>query len=253
MQNTLVSIITPSYKSKRFISQTIESVIAQTYENWEMLIVDDCSPDDSNELIEKYCKKDSRIKLIKLEKNSGPAIARNRAIEESKGRYIAFLDSDDYWHKDKLLKQLQFMQADEILLSFTAYDIVEETTLRYEGTMSAPTTIDYHTLLKQNILGCLTVIYDSAKLGKVYMPIISKRQDFALWLKILKQTPYAYGLNESLAYYRMRKISVSSNKIESSLYNWKLYRHIEKLPLYQAIYYFSCYVYNSIFHKRNRK
>ena len=248
----LVSIITPSYNSESFISQTIESVLSQTYADWEMIIVDDVSSDKSVEIIEKYMKKDNRIKLIRLDKNSGPAIVRNRAIKEAKGRYIAFLDSDDFWHKEKLTKQLTFMQEKSAVLSFTGYHTVEERLGTPTTLMEVPHTVDYHTLLKQNIMGCLTVIYDSEKLGKVYMPDISKRQDFALWLKILKKTPFAHGLDESLAYYRVRTSSVSSNKIMASIYNWKLYREVEKLPLYQAIYYFGWYTYNSIKNKRNR-
>lgn len=250
--SSLVSIITPSYNSAKFIKESIDSVIAQTYDNWEMIIVDDFSQDTSNEIIEEYIKKDNRIKLIKLDKNSGPAVARNRAIKEAKGRYIAFLDSDDFWHKEKLTKQLTFMDEKGAALSFTGYYTVEEKSGTPITLMEVPPTVDYHTLLKQNIMGCLTVMYDSEELGKVYMPDISKRQDFALWLKILKKTPFAYGLNESLAYYRVRRLSVSSNKIIASTYNWKLYREVEKLPLYKAIYYFGWYTYNSIKNKRNR-
>ena len=248
----LVSIITPSYNSEQFISQTIDSVLSQTYEDWEMIIVDDGSSDTTVEIIRECIAKDNRIKLIRLDKNSGPAIARNRAIKEAKGRYIAFLDSDDFWHKDKLMRQLDFMQEKNAVLSFTGYYIVDEDSSASLGLMNVPLSVDYSTLLKQNIMGCLTVMYDSEKLGKVYMPDISKRQDFALWLKILKKTSFAYGLDEPLAYYRVRTSSVSSNKIIASTYNWKLYREVEKLPLYKAIYYFGWYTYNSIKNKRNR-
>ena len=242
----MVSIITPSYNSAMFIKESIDSVIAQTYKHWEMIIVDDCSFDSSNEIIEEYIKKDNRIKLIVLDKNSGPAVSRNSAIRESKGRYIAFLDADDYWHKEKLEKQLAFMKDNDITLSFTGYERVEESSSKFIDTQFVPTKVDYKTLLKQNIMGCLTVMYDTEKLGKVYMPDILRRQDYALWLKILKQIPYAYGLNESLAYYRVRTASISSNKIIASKYHWKVLRDIEKLPLYKAIYYFGWYTYKSI-------
>ena len=251
--NNLVSIITPSYNSEQFIMEVIESVQNQTYENWEMIIVDDLSLDKSVYIIKKYMEIDSRIKLIELNKNSGPVIARNRAIKEAKGRYIAFLDSDDFWHKNKLAQQLEFMKEKDVAFSYTGYYTVDEDTSESIGLMEVVNVVDYHTLLKQNIIGCLTVIYDSKKLGKIYMPNIAKRQDFALWLEILKKVPFAYGLNEPLAYYRIRTISVSSNKFKASLYNWKLYRDIEKLSLHKAIYYFAWYTYNSIFHKRNRK
>ena len=244
--NNLVSIITPSYNSEKFIKETINSVISQTYKNWEMIIVDDVSSDNSCEIIELYSKKDNRIKLIKLEKNSGPAVARNRAIQEAKGRYIAFLDSDDLWHKDKLTKQLSFMQEQDIALSYTSYYRIKETSRKIIYQFYVPEKVDYSELLKQNIIGCLTAIYDTKKIGKVYMPNIDKRQDFGLWLNILKKVPYAYGLDEPLAYYRVRSASVSSNKILASKYNWKLYREVEKLPLYKAIYYFGWYTYRSI-------
>jgi len=242
----MVSIIIPLHNGEQFIAQTIESVQVQTYSDWEMIIVDDCSTDKSIEVVKNYMKKENRIQLIMLEQNSGPAIARNRAIQEAKGRYIAFLDSDDMWHKDKLLKQLEFMQSYNSVLSFTGYYRVEEDTEEIINRVSIPPSVDYNTLLKQNIMGCLTVIYDTERLGKVYMPNLLRRQDFALWLKILKEIPYADGLNEPLAYYRVRTESISSNKLRASLYNWKLYREVEKLPLYKAVYYFGWYTYKSI-------
>jgi len=242
----VVSIIIPSYNSSEFIAQTIESVLVQTYRDWEMIIVDDVSSDHSIEIVEEYVKKDDRIRLIKLEQNSGPAVARNRAITEAQGRYIAFLDSDDLWHKDKLSKQISFMQEYDIALSYTGYYRIEEESGEIIDQVNIPTKVDYFELLKQNIIGCLTAIYDTEKIGKVYMPDIRKRQDFGLWLDILKKVPYAYGIDEPLAYYRMRISSVSSNKIQASKYNWKLYREVEKLPLHKAIYYFGWYTYRSI-------
>jgi len=138
------------------------------------------------------------------------------------------------------------MKEKDIALSYTGYYRIEEDNSEIIDRISIPSKVNYSELLKQNIMGCLTVIYDSEKLGKVYMPDIKKRQDFALWLDILKKIPYAYGLDEPLAYYRVRTNSVSSNKILASIYNWKLYREVEKLPLYKAIYYFGWYTYKSI-------
>jgi glycosyltransferase involved in cell wall biosynthesis len=242
MQNKLVSIITPSFKSERFIAQTIESVQAQTYSNWEMIIVDDCSPDNSNDIIETYLQKDERIKLIKLEKNSGPAIARNRAIEEAKGRYIAFLDADDLWASNKLAKQISFMKEKNLAFTYSSYNLIDEdgNDLGYFETKAH---IEYNTLLKTNIIGCLTAIYDTEKLGKVYMPNILKRQDYGLWLKILKKAGKTEGILEPLATYRILNNSVSSNKLKASLYQWKIYREVEKLGVFQSIYYFLQYAY----------
>ena len=238
----MVSIITPSFKSERFIAQTIESVQAQTYSNWEMIIVDDCSPDNSNDIIETYLQKDERIKLIKLEKNSGPAIARNRAIEEAKGRYIAFLDADDLWASNKLAKQISFMKEKNLAFTYSSYNLIDEdgNDLGYFETKAH---IEYNTLLKTNIIGCLTAIYDTEKLGKVYMPNILKRQDYGLWLKILKKVGKTEGILEPLATYRILNNSVSSNKLKASLYQWKIYREVEKLGVFQSIYYFLQYAY----------
>ncbi len=242
----LVSIIMPNYNSGRFIENSLASILAQTYENWELIIIDDCSLDNSNKIIEEYIQRSEKIKLISLKSNMGPAIARNKGIEQAKGRYIAFLDSDDLWMPEKLSKQLNFMQKHNISLSFTSYYHMEEESEKIINQVHALDKVDYDELLKKNIIGCFTAIYDTEKLGKVYMPDIQKRQDYALWLAILKKIPYAYGLDEMLGYYRVRSNSVSSNKILSSKYNWKLYREIEKLPLYKAIYYFGWYTYKSI-------
>lgn len=246
MNEVTVSIITPSYNSEKFIAQTIESVLNQTYREWEMIIVDDKSTDNTVTLIETYAQKDKRIKCIVLEENSGPAVARNRAIEEAQGRYIAFLDADDLWMPQKLEKQIAFMQRESITLSYTGYYRFETSIEQVKDEITVPLKVDYHELLKQNIIGCLTAVYDTKILGKVYMPLIRKRQDFGLWLKILKQIPYAYAINEPLAYYRMHNDSISSNKIVSSQYNWKLYREVEKLPWYKALYYFAWYTYRSL-------
>jgi len=242
----LASIIMPNYNSAPFIQESIVSILSQDYENWELIIVDDYSSDDSLKIIEVLMADNKRIKLIQLAQNGGPAVARNRAIEEANGRYIAFLDSDDLWHPEKLSKQISFMQKHDVALSYTGYYRIEEKSGEIIDQIHVPKKVDYNELLKQNIIGCLTAMYDTQKIGKVYMPEILKRQDFGLWLSILKLVPYAYGLDEPLAYYRVRTTSVSSNKMLASKYNWKLYREVEKLPLYKAIYYFGWYTYRSI-------
>ena len=240
--NNLVSIITPSYNSKQFIPETIQSVLNQTFKNWEMIIVDDMSTDNSNSIIEECIKNDFRIKLIKLKENSGPAIARNRAIEESNGRYMAFLDADDIWEPFKLEKQIQFMQQNNLALSYASYYLIDERGAQL-GTFITKPRVNYFNLLKTNSIGCLTAIYDTDKLGKVYMPNIIKRQDYGLWLKLLKKTDYAMGILEPLASYRIMRNSVSSNKFIASQYVWKLFREVEKLNIFQSIYYFCFYTY----------
>lgn len=232
----LVSVIMPSYCSERYISQAISSVVGQTCDNWELIIVDDASPDDSNKIIERYVDLDSRIRLIKLEKNSGPAVARNRAIRMATGRYISFLDADDMWLADKLEKQIGFMREKNIALSYSSYEIIDESGNKL-GIKSPPGSLDYTDMLKENQMGCLTATYDSKILGKCYMPLLRKRQDYGLWLSILRQIPYALKAPGILATYRVRQNSVSSDKFKLLNYNFKLFHSVEGLPVYKAVYY----------------
>ncbi len=241
----LVSIITPSYNSSSLIPETIESVLAQSEINWEMIIVDDCSTDSSVEIIQSFAEYDSRIKLIQLTENSGAAVARNKGIKAAKGRYIAFLDSDDAWSPEKLEKQLAFMQANDYPFTFAAYDKVDEAGKVFDH-IGVPHKVTYSDLLKSCSIGCLTAMYDTEFFGKVYMPLIRKRQDLGLWLKLLKKTKYAYGLNETLGFYKVRKDSISANKKSAALFTWRLYRDIEKISLPKASYYFSHYAVRGV-------
>jgi len=238
----LVSIITPSHNASEFISDSIESVLAQTYEDWEMIIVDDLSTDDSVEKIESYCNKDSRIKLIKLQKNSGAGVARNRAIKESKGDMIAFLDADDLWMPQKLEKQLAYMKLHNLAFTYSSYHVIDEENNNLTTFYTKP-SVTYDSLLKTCSVGCLTAVYDVNKLGKIYMPDMKRRQDYALWLDIFKRIEYAKGLDEPLASYRVGHTSISSNKFKTALWQWKTYRDIEKLSLAKSIYYFGHYIY----------
>ncbi|MGI2808285.1 glycosyltransferase family 2 protein [Vibrio vulnificus] len=235
-----VSIITPSYNSSLYIVETINSVCSQTFSDWEMIIVDDCSTDNSVSVIKSYIEKDPRVKLIQLKENSGAAIARNTGIDAAQGRYMAFLDSDDLWLPDKLEKQLMFMQADDYPFTFTAYDKIDENGQVF-GHIGVPDKVSYSDLLKTCSIGCLTAIYDTNFYGKVYMPTNTKREDFATWLQLLKKTDYAYGLIESLAHYRVYETQTSAQKSKMAKENWRLYRDIESLNLLKASYYFSHY------------
>ena len=236
----VTSIITPSHNSTQFISATIQSVLNQSISDWELIIVDDCSSDNSVEVVQSFVERDSRIKLIQLSENSGAAVARNRAIEAAQGRYIAFLDSDDLWLPGKLEKQLAFMQANNYPFTYAAYDKIDENGQVF-GHIGVPDRVCYSDLLKTCSIGCLTAIYDTEYFGKVTMPLIRKRQDLGLWLKLLKKTEYAYGLNETLAQYRVRTDSISANKANAAKFTWRLYREVEGLNLLKASYYFSHY------------
>jgi teichuronic acid biosynthesis glycosyltransferase TuaG len=218
----MVSVITPTYNSSKYIRFTIESIISQTYKNWELLITDDFSSDNTIQIIESYAKNDSRIKLFKLEENSGAGIARNFSINKAQGRYIAFCDSDDQWKKNKLEFQLKFMKENNLVFSFTDYDIIDEQGIS-KGHIKCPKFLTYNKLLKNNYIGCLTVIYDTKTLGKLLMPKIRKRQDWVLWLSIMKKIKFTKGLNTSLSIYRDRSNSISSSKFYLLKYNWNVY------------------------------
>lgn len=239
-----VSIITPSYNSAKYISETIESVLSQTYNNWEMIIVDDMSSDNSNEIIGEYIKKDSRIRLITLESNSGPAIARNRAIKESKGRYIAFLDSDDVWHPMKLEKQLDFMKTNGLSITYSSYHTIDGNGEKI-NTRHAKENITYNDMLKSNFIGNLTGIYDTAKIGKIYMDSTG-HEDYALWLTIMKKVKITNGIVEPLAGYRILPGSVSANKFRALKWQWNIYRKTEKLNIFKSSYYFAWYIYYAL-------
>jgi glycosyltransferase involved in cell wall biosynthesis len=220
----MVSIITPSYNSEKFIEATIWSVINQTYSNWELIIVDDCSTDLSCELIESFVQDDNRIKLITHKENLGAGRARNRAIKEAKGDYIAFLDADDLWEPQKLETQLVFMKANSATICFSSYMLMDELGTDLNKVVEALPVIDYSKQLKCNYIGNLTGIYNVAVLGKLYMPKIKKRQDWVMWLKAIKKAGEAKGIIDVLATYRVRKDSISSNKIEMIKHNYKVYR-----------------------------
>ncbi len=237
----MISIITPSYNSAKFIGDTIQSVLNQTYTNWEMVIVDDCSKDETVKIIQQY--EDERIRLIQLQENSGPAIARNTAIEAAQGRYLSFLDSDDQWLPEKLEIQLRFMQEREIAFSYSKYKNMTEDGIETNTIVDVPEMVSYEDLLKHNVIGCLTVMIDKDKVGEVTMVNIRTRQDYVLWLDLCKRGFTAYGLQEVLAKYRIVENSVSSNKLKMAKQNWKVYREIEKLSLAKSLWYFMHYGY----------
>lgn len=220
----LVSIVTPLYNCEKYIEETIQSVFNQTYKNWEMIIVDDCSKDSGVKIVEKYKKLDKRVKLFCNRQNLGGAETRNEAIKKAQGKYIAFLDSDDIWKKDKLEKQIKFMEKNNYDFSHTEYERIGEKNEKLNIFSKISKKIDYKTLLYQNTIGCLTAIYNAEKLGKIYMPNIRTGQDYALWLEVLKKTKYAYGLQENLAEYRVRKGSLSKNKIKKIKNLYRMYR-----------------------------
>jgi glycosyltransferase involved in cell wall biosynthesis len=249
---TETSIITPIYNAESFLEETLKSILDQTYSKWECILVNDNSTDGSLKIAEKYTKFDLRFNIINLAKSSGAAKARNVGIEAAKGRFITFLDSDDVWLPEKLNYQITFMKAKNIAFSFSSYYFLTEggeTT----DLVIAPKKVSYKRLLRGNVIACLTAMYDTKKLGKVYMPDILKRQDFGLWLKITKLGVLAHGIEKPLAKYRLRTGSISHAKFNTMLYTWDLYRAIEKLPVYLSLYYLSSHLLSASFKRlKNR-
>ena len=237
MKGSIVSIIVPAYNSECYIGWTIESVISQTYKFWEMIIVDDCSSDKTAEVILSYSLKDKRIKYKKLEVNSGAAVARNVAMSMATGQYIAFLDSDDVWLPDKLSTQIQFMQENDYKFTCTDYEQIDETGRRLGKIIHCIEKADYNRVLLDCPIGNSTVMYDVTQMGKFEVPNIRKRNDDALWLKMLKSEKFIYGLNQVLVQYRVRHDSISANKFQLIKYHWVLYRKIEHLNIMRSIFY----------------
>ena len=240
-----VSIIVPMYNAEKFIGKTIESVLAQTYQNWEMLIMNDVSTDNSLAIVSMYAKKDERIKIVNTEKNVGVVKGRNFLIDLAIGKYIAFLDADDYWHNEKLEKQIKFMKEKNASISCTEYTRVKENEEKINDVIIKE-EISYNDMLKNNYLGCLTVIYDAKKIGKRYFKELEKNEDYVLWLEIVKDVNTIYGLKENLAYYRVLDNSRSSNKVKTAKVRWEIYRKIEKLSLLKSIYYFLHYAIRAV-------
>lgn len=244
-EKDLVSVITPVYNCEKYIEDAIKSVLGQSYKNWEMILVDDLSTDKSCEIIERYIKNDSRIKLVKLKKNSGAAIARNTAMELAKGRFLAFLDGDDIWVSNKLELQIDLMKKHKSGISHSDYEVIAENGESLNKIVKVPKNMTYDQYLRNTIIQTVTVVIDREITGKVSMPNIKMRQDFATWLSILKKGNNALGINQTLGKYRRVSNSLSSNKFKAMRKNWYVYRRIEKLNIFKASYCFLGYAFNA--------
>ncbi len=240
----LVSIITPTYNCAQYIGETIDTVISQTYINWEMIIVDDCSSDNTDKIVSKYQKRDSRIKYYRLVNNSGAAVARTVAMRLASGKYIAFLDSDDLWMPNKLFVQLDFMIKNGYAFTCTSYEQINESGKSLNRIVRAVSSVNYNRLLLDCPVGNSTVMYDVSKMGKFEVPNIRKRNDDALWLKMLRVEPYIWGIPDVLVKYRIRPNSISVNKFSLVKYHWHLYREIEQLNLLRSVFhvFFWCFL-----------
>jgi len=227
-ESSLVSVIMPAYNSAKFIAESIQSVINQTHQNWELLIIDDASEDATLNIIETLQLEDSRIKHCKNSINEGAGISRNKAIRAAKGNFIAFLDADDLWLPEKLEIQLEFMFSKDLDMTYSSYYLIDEAGKFLDKKVQALPTLTYKKLLKSNYVGNLTGIYSVDKLGKIYSPILRKRQDWALWLSVMQKIGATKGILKPLAKYRIRENSISNNKTGLLKYNYLIYSEFLK-------------------------
>lgn len=241
----LVTIVTPAFNCERFIAETYESIRGQSLTQWEWRVIDDASTDATPKILSKISAADPRVIFDRLPHNLGAASVRNRCITAAKGRFIAFLDADDMWHAEKLDLQCSIMRKKGAVLTYGAYDIVDEYS-NLRGHVKVPLTTDYNSLLKHNVIGCLTAMYDTFHFGKVVMPTMRKRQDYALWLKLLRNGDTAHAVPGTIATYRRRRGSLSSNKISAAAATWLVYRQAEKLNVPRSAYYFAHYATGSV-------
>jgi teichuronic acid biosynthesis glycosyltransferase TuaG len=248
----LVSIVLPSYNSEKYIQPTLESIRAQDYEKWELCIVDDCSVDDSLQIIENYASIDERIHVSRNSSNMGAAATRNKAIRMCRGRFIAFIDSDDLWSPTKLSRQVTFMLASGAPVSFTSYRIISEDGgyLLKEVDVRVPPVIGYRDLLAKKVtFGCSTAMVDKDQVGEFFMPPLRTGQDYATWLSILKRGFRAHLLKEILTSYRIRSGSISRNKFNKAMRQWHIYRKVEQLSMLDSLRFFCLYAYRAIFRR----
>jgi teichuronic acid biosynthesis glycosyltransferase TuaG len=224
MESPIVSVIIPTFNSEKFISAAIRSVQNQSYTNWEIILVDDCSTDATLTIVSELALNDDRIKCSKLSKNSGTGVARNAALAVAKGKYIAFLDADDLWKSNKLELQITFMQTNNLPFTFSFYDCINEEGKPLNKRVEAPLNLSYRQLFFCNYIGNLTAIYDVNYFGKIPISAIRKRQDWMLWLTVLKKVKVVHPVPESLAYYRIRDNSISTSKFDLIKYNFAVYR-----------------------------
>ena len=248
MKDGLVSVIMPLYNCAAFITDTIHSLQAQTYTDWELVAVDDCSTDNTREIVTALAAEDPRIRYLCLEKNSGAAVARTVSMENADGEYMAFLDSDDLWHPEKLKHQLEFMQKNDYAFSCTSYAQINEQGEPLGKIKHCIPKTNYNRLLLDNPVGNSTVMYSVKKMGKFTVPNIRKRNDYALWLKMLKKEKYVYGLPEVLMYYRVCSNSISSNKFKLIKYQWQVYRELEHLNVFRSAFHVAYWCFIKVFH-----
>ena len=244
--DALVSVIMPAYNSSEYISESINSVLHQTYQNWELIIIDDHSTDNTVDIVKEYCSRDPRVKLVVSEANNGVAAARNIGLQVAKGKYIAFLDSDDLWLPDKLKIQLSFMEKNHVAFSFSSYERFDSENKEKRAIVKAPEIITANDVLTNTVIGCLTVMVNKELVGNFRMPLLNHMEDNATWYTILSRGFTAYGLPTILARYRLHGKSLTQNKMKAAYNQWKVYRNYFLFNRIQSIQCFIKYGSNSL-------
>ncbi|MCH5272400.1 MAG: glycosyltransferase family 2 protein [Lachnospiraceae bacterium] len=243
MEKKLVSVITPAYNAEKYIADAIESVLRQTYTNWEMIIVDDGSGDTTGEIVKRYTN-DSRIIYHRLEKNSGVAVAMNTAIESAHGSLLAFLDADDLWKPEKLQKHVAFTLKNDYAFTFSAYEIIRE---KGNKVVHAPKSQNYSQYMRNTVIGTSAAMLNLDKIGHDFRMVnLRKDLDSMTWAKLLRSGYTAYGLDKSLVYYRKVETSISNDKWKAAVNHWENCRKVEKLPFFKCLFYFIGYCFNAL-------
>lgn len=247
-----ISIITPSYNCECTIGETYNSLVRQSFTDWEWLVTDDCSTDNSLLILNEIAENDSRVRIFRNDINSGAAVSRNNSLKKALGQYICFIDSDDLWKENKLEKQINFMEMNDFDFSFTAYELIDAESnvigSSVDTHLSQPITYE-DMLRKKATLGCSTVMLRRTAFNDVFMPLIRTGQDYGLWLKLLKSDSVAVPLPEILTQYRILPNSISRNKLKKACRQWQIYREIENLPLLKSIECFLFYAWRAVFRK----
>ncbi len=242
----------PAFNLAGFLASSMESVLNQSHRALELIVIDDCSTDQTREIANIFAARDSRVRVLHSSENLGGAGARNMGLQAARFPYVAFIDGDDLWDPEKLARQIKVVKEQDAQLVYTAIQKVDSFGNQFGAVQSVEHHVDYSTLLANPLIGCSSVLLDYNALGRPKMPDIRKRQDFAFWLKLLREGAVAKGIDEPLTYYRVRPGSLSSNKLSAALYTWRVYRDFERLPLWRAIPNFISYAFRGFRKRLNR-
>lgn len=252
-KKALVSVIMPAYNASGYIAESIRSVQQQSFEDWELLVIDDASKDGTSEIVEALRAEDSRIKLHVLPTNQGAGFSRNIGIKAATGDYISFLDADDLWKPHKIQTQLDLMKNENVQVCFSSYELIDERGKSLQKQIKALQFLPFKKLKKANYIGNLTGMYNASELGKIFCPLIRKRQDWGLWLLAVEKAGFAKGIQEPLAVYRERENSISGNKIEMLQYNYRVYREVLEYSSVKSLFWMLLFLWEQLLIKQRQK